>query len=502
MLQNDPVIRRSDMIACALCADAPCSAACPRLDPARLLRSVWFRNEQGAALSLPEENPCLTCGAPCERACVRPGEVPVRDLMNRLFYQVRPGCETPLPADEGRLACELCGIPLENPFLLSSSVVASTYDMCARAFEAGWAGAAFKTVCSMDIHEASPRYSAITGSDGSLIGFKNIEQLSDHSVAENMDIFRRLKTRFPTKFILASIMGQNEAEWGELARLCQENGADAVELNFSCPNMAEEGLGSDIGQDPALVERYTAAARAACSIPVLVKPTPNAASMLPAALAARRAGADGFSAINTIKSVVGVDPHTYVSAPSVHGQSAVGGYSGNAVKPIALRFLAELARHPDLQGLHLSGMGGVETWQDALEFLLLGAGSVQVTTAVMQYGYRIIDDLKAGLLLYLAEKGFRSVREVRGLGLDTLHPVTDTLERDTVLFPTFRQDRCIGCGRCMISCSDGGHQAIRLNEQRRPVLDGRRCVGCHLCLLVCPQQAIVPARHRVTPVRG
>ena len=161
---------------------------------------------------------------------------------------MRPEAETPLPADEERLKCDLCGIPLENPFLLSSSVVASTYGMWARAFEAGWAGACFKTICSLDIHEASPRFSAITGDGGSIMGFKNIEQLSDHSVADNMEIFRRLKAKYPTKFILASIMGKDEAEWGELARLCEENGADAVELNYSCPNMAEGGLGSDVGQ--------------------------------------------------------------------------------------------------------------------------------------------------------------------------------------------------------------------------------------------------------------
>jgi len=168
---------------------------------------------------------------------------------------VKPHLEIALPEDEHRLRTELCGIPLENPFLLSSSVVASTYDMCARAFEAGWAGAAFKTICSFPIHEASPRFSAITGDNGSIIGFKNIEQLSDHSVAENMEIFCRLKENYPSKFILASIMGQNEAEWEELARLCEENGADAIELNFSCPNMADGGLGSDIGQVPELVER-------------------------------------------------------------------------------------------------------------------------------------------------------------------------------------------------------------------------------------------------------
>lgn len=498
MIQSAPMISRTDMIRCALCLDAPCDKACEKVKPAGLLRSVWFQNEQTAVQRLPEENPCLTCPALCEHACVRPGEVPVKDVMNRLYYQVKPACETPLPADESRLKCDLCGIPLENPFLLSSSVVASTYDMCARAFEEGWAGACFKTVCTLDIHEASPRFSALSGSDGSILGFKNIEQLSDHSVAENMEIFRRLKENYPAKFILASIMGQNEAEWGELARLCEENGADAVELNFSCPNMAEGGLGSDIGQVPELVERFTRAAKQSCDIPVIAKLTPNVANMSPAAEAAKRGGADGIAAINTIKSIVGINIHTYISAPAVHGHSAVGGYSGNAVKPIALRFIAELGQNPELKGLHLSAMGGVETWQDALEFILLGGGSIQVTTAVMQYGYRIIDDLKAGLNLYLAEKGFRSVKDAIGLGLDALSPTTDVLERDTVIFPQFIRERCVGCGRCAISCADGGHQAIALDENRRPVLNGKKCVGCHLCLLVCPQRAIVPGVKRIS----
>ena len=485
------------MIRCALCQNAPCDEACEKVKPAGLLRSVWFQNEQYAAQRLPEQNPCLTCPAPCERACVRAGEVPIRDVINRLYYQVKSECETPIPENEDRLQCDLCGVPLENPFLLSSSVVASTYDMCARAFEAGWAGACFKTVCTLDIHEASPRFSAISGSDGSIVGFKNIEQLSDHSVAENMEIFRKLKANYPTKFILASIMGQNEAEWGELAKLCEGNGADAVELNFSCPNMAEGGLGSDIGQVPELVERFTRAAKQACHIPVLAKLTPNVANMSPAAEAALRGGADGLAAINTIKSIVGINPHTYVSAPAVHGQSAVGGYSGNAVKPIALRFVAELGQNPHLKGMHLSAMGGVETWMDALEFILVGGNSIQVTTAVMQYGYRIIDDLKAGLNLYLAEKGFSNVKEAMSLGLDSLSHTTDVLERDTVVFPQFIRERCIGCGRCAISCADGGHQAIRLDENRRPVLNGKNCVGCHLCILVCPQRAIQPGKKRI-----
>ena len=490
-------VARSEMMRCALCLDAPCAAACPALDPASLLRSVWFDNEKTAAARLPEPDPCANCSAPCEAACVRPHEVPIRELLARLRTEVRPELEVALPEDEDRLRTDLCGVPLENPFLLSSSVVASTYDMCARAFEAGWAGACFKTICSFEIHEASPRFSAITGDNGTIIGFKNIEQLSDHSVAENMEIFRRLKQNYPTKFILASIMGQNDAEWEELARQCEENGADAIELNFSCPNMADGGLGSDIGQVPELVERFTAAARRGTRLPILAKLTPNVASMIPAGEAAKRGGADGLAAINTIKSIIGVNPHTYISAPAVHGMSAVGGYSGNAVKPIALRFLAELGQDPALAGMHISGMGGVENWSDVLEFILLGAGSIQVTTAVMQYGYRIIDDLKAGLNLYLAEKGFGSVKEAIGLALDSVSGTTDVLERDTVIFPKFLRDRCVGCGRCVVSCADGGHQAITLNADRKPILNGRKCVGCHLCVLVCPQKAIRSSRKRI-----
>ena len=490
------VIKRSDMIKCALCKDAPCSSACTAMDPAGALLGIWFDNQDVAAMRLPDKNACANCDAPCENACVNSGNVPIRQLMNALYEKARPQAEIPVPDDEDRLRCDICGVPLENPFLLSSSVVASTYDMCARAFEAGWAGACFKTICSLDIHEASPRFSAIKGDNGSIIGFKNIEQLSDHSVPENMEILRRLKKNYPTKFILASIMGQDEEEWGSLARLCEENGADAVELNFSCPNMQEDGLGSDIGQVPELVERFTAAAKRSTSIPVLAKLTPNVATMSPAAEAALRGGADGIAAINTIKSIVGVSPYTYVSAPAVKGKSAVGGYSGNSVRPIALRFIAEIGQNPKLKGMHISGMGGVETWRDALEFILMGSGSIQITTAVMQYGYRIIDDLKSGLNYYLAQMRIESVKDIIGAGLDSVSDTTDVLERDSVLFPAFDLDKCNGCGRCVISCNDGGHQAIRFDD-RRPKLDGSKCVGCHLCRLVCPVDAIASGMKRI-----
>lgn len=488
-------IYRNDMIDCALCENAPCAKACGKIACDEALRSIWFDNESGAAERLPETLPCEECDALCEKACIRHGKVPVKELMQRLHEQ-RPEEKMQDKATVSKLQTNICGIPLENPFLLSSSVVASTYEMCARAFDMGWAGAAFKTISFLEIHEASPRFSAIKGDNGSIIGFKNIEQLSDHAVAENMDIFRELKRNYPHKFLLVSIMGRNEEEWTTLAQMATEAGADALELNFSCPNMAEDGLGSDIGQIPELVEKYTAATRAGSKIPILAKLTPNTGTMSEAALAAKRGGADGLAAINTIKSIVGINPHTYVSSPAVHGHSAVGGYSGAAVKPIALRFIAELGKNPQLKGMHISGMGGVETWKDALEFMLLGAGSIQVTTAVMQYGYRIIDDLISGLLGYLNEKGFRSVEELIGLGLDAVCD-TEELERDSIVYPKFQRSKCIGCGRCAISCRDGGHQAIVLTEDRKTILDPQKCVGCHLCKLVCPAGAITAGRKRI-----
>ena len=488
-------INRKDMINCALCEDAPCTKACGKMECDKALRSIWFDNENGAAGKLPGTLPCDECDAPCEKACIRSGKVPIRELMQKL-HGLHDEENLYDKAAMEKLKTSICGIPLENPFLLSSSVVASTYEMCARAFDMGWAGVAFKTISFLDIHEASPRFSAIKGDNGSIIGFKNIEQLSDHAVTENMDIFKKLKKEYPHKFLLVSIMGRNEQEWMMLSRMAMQAGADAIELNFSCPNMAEDGLGSDVGQIPELVEKYTAAARAGCNIPILAKLTPNTGNMSEAAIAAKRGGADGLAAINTIKSIVGINPHTYVSSPAVRGQSAVGGYSGAAIKPIALRFIAEMGKNPQLKGMHISGMGGVETWKDAMEFMALGAGSIQVTTAVMQYGYRIIDDLIDGMLGYLNEKGFESVEELVGLGLDAVCD-TENIERDTIVYPKFHRDKCIGCGRCAISCRDGGHQAIKFGEDRKPVLEPKKCVGCHLCTLVCPQEAITPGRKRV-----
>ena len=481
----------SEVNRCLLCHDPVCSRACPQSVPVgSIMRSLYFDNVKGAYEGMKPYD-CTYCNAPCERACIlyqTKTPLNIRDI----FMELKKDGDR-IPAwriRESDLSAEICGVKLENPFLLSSSVVASSYDMCRRAFEAGWAGAAFKTICSFPQHEASPRFSAIHNHANSFFGFKNIEQLSDHSVEENMEIFRRLKKEFPSKVIVASIMGKNEEEWTQLAAACEEAGASVIECNFSCPNMENGDLGVTIGQSEELIEKFTRAVRRGTSLPVLAKLTPNITDMVPMALAAKRGGADGIAAINTINSITGVNIDTLTAEPEVRGRSIVGGYSGSAVKPIALRFISDLSNAPELAGMHISGMGGIETWVDALEFILLGAGSLQITTAVMQYGYRIIDDLLEGLSEYMKCKGIASADMLVGKAKNSVVSHTD-IERDTILLPVFNHECCIGCGRCYISCMDGGHQAIRFDgKTRRPKLIAKNCVGCHLCRLVCPAKAI------------
>ena len=395
---------------------------------------------------------------------------------------------------------EFCGVKCENPFFLSSSVVASGYEMCANALRAGWGGIVYKTIGFIRPDEVSPRFDAIGKESTPFVGFKNLEQISDHPLKENLEILRRLKREFPSKVIVSSIMGSTEEEWTELARLSEEAGCDIIECNFSCPQMVGEGLGCDVGQNPELVRAYTAAAKRGTKLPVLAKMTPNIGNMEVPATAAKKGGADGIAAINTVKSLTRVDLDTMVSCPGVNGKCSVSGYSGKAVKPIALRFIHDIAVCPELSGTPLSGIGGIESWHDALEFIALGCENIQITTAVMQYGYRIIDDLISGTSAYLAAHGMSRLSELTGSALANIVPADD-LDRSTVVYPVFGRESCVGCGRCCISCMDGGHQAIAMGADRKSHLTGGNCVGCLLCTLVCPTGSITHSKRVKKPGR-
>ena len=470
---------------CLLCEDAPCTKACKTGDVARAIRAIRFDNEGNAQRFVAD---CADADlARAEEACVH------YDRPIRIREMLASVCRDAVKTDHVKpsLAISFCGIPCENPFFLAASAVCTNYDMVARAFDAGWAGVFYKTICKQDIREVSPRFDAVK-SDTRFAGFRNMEQLSENPYVMDFDILRRLKQDYPTKVVVASVMGQFEEEWAELAQMAEAAGCDAVELNFSCPQMKHKGMGSDVGQSPELVKTYTACVKSSVKIPVIPKMTSNITHITEPAVACVEAGADAISAINTIKSV------TMTFDAEVSGQRTISGYSGRAVRPIALRHVLELAQmrtltpHPSplTSQFDLSGIGGIETWRDALEFIQLGCGNVQVCTAVMQYGYRIIDDLILGLQRYMAKRGVTELQQLVGERLEKFQN-PDHLDRDTIIYPKFDKELCIGCGRCEVSCSDGGHQAIVFDhETRRPRLVGTKCVGCHLCRLVCPAGAI------------
>ena len=388
------------------------------------------------------------------------------------------------------LSINFLGVRFPNPFCLSSSPVGNDYDMCKKAYETGWGGIVFKTIGpkSYVINEVSPRFDALTKEAEPFVGFKNMEQIAEHSLEENLADLRRLKKEFPNQVLIASIMGNDEATWEELARLVTEAGADMIEMNLSCPQMTSHAMGSDVGSNPELCKKYCQAVKRGSKLPMMAKMTPNVTDMVVVAKACLEGGADGIAAINTVKSICNIDLDKKIGMPIVNGKSSISGYSGKAVKPIALRFIQQL--RTGIPGVEISGIGGCETWEDAAEFILVGSKTIQITTAIMQYGYRIVEDLKSGLMHYMDEQHVDSLEELVGKANKNIIPAED-LDRDYIVYPEIDKDLCVGCGRCYISCYDGAHQAMEWNEEeRRPSCDHDKCVGCHLCALVCPVGAI------------
>jgi dihydropyrimidine dehydrogenase (NAD+) subunit PreA len=327
-----------------------------------------------------------------------------------------------------------------------------------------------------------------------MLGLNNIELITDRPLEVNLKEIRDCKRKYPKNALIISLMVESKREaWHEIAKKVEDTGADGVELNFGCPHgMSERGMGSAMGQVPEYTCMVTEWVKEATSLPVIVKLTPNVTSITPPARAAVRGGADAISLINTINSVMGVDLETMIPHPNVNGMAAHGGYCGPAVKPIALNMVSELARDAEV-GIPISGIGGISTWGDAAEFLLLGATTVQVCTAVMHYGYRIVEDLIDGLSNYLDEKNFKSVNDIIGR---SVRRVTDWSNLDLAYKTVARIDHkiCIQCNLCHIACEDGAHQCIPFTEiegKRFPIVDESECVGCNLCYLVCPSPGCI-----------
>ena len=402
------------------------------------------------------------------------------------------------------LHTSFAGIQSPNPFWLASAPPTDKAYNVIRAFEAGWGGVVWKTLGEAGpaiVNVNGPRYGALLTPDRRLIGFNNIELITDRDLELNLTEIRQVKRDWPDRALVVSIMVPcQEASWKAILARVEDTGADGIELNFGCPHgMSERGMGAAVGQVPEYIEMVTAWCKQYSRLPVIVKLTPNITDIRLPARAAKKGGADAVSLINTINSIMGVDPATLSMSPSIDGHGSHGGYCGPAVKPIALNMVAEIARDPQTAGLPISGIGGIGNWRDALDYIALGAGTVQVCTAAMVYGFRIVQEMKDGLSNYMDEMGFKSVSEIVGKALPTVSEWR-YLNLNSISKAVINQNTCIQCGRCHIVCEDTSHQAISAvkNGQRHFEVMENECVGCNLCVTVCPVPDCITLRNLET----
>ena len=410
------------------------------------------------------------------------------------------------------LSIDFCGVKSPNPFWLASAPPTNTGDQVMRAFDAGWGGAVWKTLGN-PIVNVSSRFGGIDYGNQKLVGLNNIELITDRPLEVNLREIREVKRRYPNHALIVSLMVDTKEEWKEIIEKSEDAGADLLELNFGCPHgMCERGMGSAVGCEPKVLEEIAGWAVEYANKPVIVKLTPNVGDITEPGEAVVRSGAHAISLINTIKSLMGVDLDKFVPYPIVGDASTNGGYCGPAVKPIALHLVGALARHEDVRRLPISGIGGISNWRDAAEFIALGCTSVQVCTAVMHYGYRIVDDMIEGLSDYLDDKGMKSVNELRGRAT-AQYKEWGELDLSYKVVADIDADKCIGCHLCYVACMDGAHQCVHLpgrsaEESKKaghyhvpevipmrqvaasgavvPFVDEQECIGCNLCALVCP----------------
>lgn len=389
------------------------------------------------------------------------------------------------------LSVEFCGVTFENPFILAAAPPTDDLDMVRRGFDAGWAGAVLKTT-TVPENEVNLAYPMMSGQDWSgtrMMGMGNIDLISEHHIDIVEKRVATLKKEYPGKVVICSIMGGNKDQWQTLVRRLEAAGVDMIECSFSCPQ-------GSMGEEPgAMLSQSIDATRmvagwvkeAATRVPVVIKITPQVTSIIKSAMAVKEGGADAICAANTIPSLMGIDIYSKVPNPNVGGLSTYSGMSGPAIKNLTLRTIAEIRRHT---GMPITGTGGPMTWRDAVEFMLVGSTTVQFATAVMQYGFDIIDDLCAGLAYYMMDMGLDRVDQIRDGSLDKIAS-HDDLPRGLDQVAWIDPEICVGCGQCFVACRDGGHQAVKAPETGRgPVISAEDCFTCGLCPLVCPSHAI------------
>ena len=388
------------------------------------------------------------------------------------------------------LTTNFIGIKSPNPFWLASAPPTDKEYNVRRAFEAGWGGVVWKTLGSEGppvVNVNGPRYGAIWGADRRLLGLNNIELITDRPLDVNLREIKAVKRDYKDRAMIISLMVPcDEISWRDILAHVEDTEADGVELNFGCPHgMAERGMGGAVGQVPEYIEMITRWCKMHTRMPVIVKLTPNISDIRKPAEAAKRGGADAVSLINTINSITSVNLDDFAPEPMIDGKGTHGGYCGPAVKPIALNMVAEIARSAETHGLPISGIGGITTWRDAAEFMALGAGNVQVCTAVMTYGFKIVSEMISGLSDYMDRKGMTSTADLVGRAVPN---VTDWqfLNLNYVTKAVISQDDCIKCGRCYAACEDTSHQAISMSADRVFKVMDDECVACNLCVNVCP----------------
>ena len=388
------------------------------------------------------------------------------------------------------LTTDFLGIKSPNPFWLASAPPTDKEYNVRRAFEAGWGGVVWKTLGAEGppvVNVNGPRYGVIHGADRRVLGLNNIELITDRSLEINLEEITRVKRDYPDHAMVVSIMVPCEEQaWKDILSKVEATGADGIELNFGCPHgMSERGMGAAVGQVPEYIEMVTRWCKQYYSKPVIVKLTPNITDVRLPAAAAKRGGADAVSLINTINSIISVNLDSMSPEPSIDGKGSHGGYCGPAVKPIAMSMVSEIARAPETAGLPISGIGGVTTWRDAAEYITLGCGNVQVCTAAMTYGFKVVQEMITGLSQWMDEKGHSTIQDFMGAAIPN---TTDwkNLNLNYIAKAEINQADCISCGRCYAACEDTSHQAIAMSDDRTFTVIDAECVACNLCVEVCP----------------